>query len=159
MQPGSGIVLITGSSGLIGSAVTKRLAGEYARIIGLDLKEPKMAPPENFTYLNFDITSDDNVRQALETAAGFGPRVASVIHLAAFYDFSGAPNPCTRVSAVITSPPSPAMVSQKRPPPTRTRSSASIPSAVPARSRKGMAPPQSSAGALAFTAPPGRPSV
>jgi nucleoside-diphosphate-sugar epimerase len=92
MQPDSGIILITGSSGLIGSAITRRLADRHARIIGLDVKEPTTAPPDNFTYIPFDITSDEKVRQALQTAARMGSGIASVIHLAAFYDFSGEPN-------------------------------------------------------------------
>ena len=41
-----------------------------------------------------DITSDDALANACDQLrARYGTRIASVIHLAAFYDFSGEPNP------------------------------------------------------------------
>lgn len=40
-----------------------------------------------------DLTSDQSVRAALDRVrAGYGERIASVIHLAAYYDFSGEPS-------------------------------------------------------------------
>jgi nucleoside-diphosphate-sugar epimerase len=41
-----------------------------------------------------DLTSDDSVRAGLDRVRhGYGNRIASVIHLAAYYDFSGEPSP------------------------------------------------------------------
>ena len=40
-----------------------------------------------------DLTSNESVRSGLERVRqGYGERVASVIHLAAYYDFSGEPS-------------------------------------------------------------------
>ncbi len=41
-----------------------------------------------------DLTAEDRIRRALERVRyAYGPRLASVIHLAAYYDFSGEPSP------------------------------------------------------------------
>lgn len=83
-------LLVTGASGLIGSALTERLKDSY-QVIGLDLEES-----ENFEGIDFikcDLTSSESVSEAMsqvkEKTLG---RLASVIHLAAYYDFSGAPS-------------------------------------------------------------------
>ena len=44
--------------------------------------------------IDFDLSSDEAVRKALEEVRDrFDSRIASVIHLAAYYDVSGEPNP------------------------------------------------------------------
>jgi nucleoside-diphosphate-sugar epimerase len=86
------VVLITGSTGLIGSAVARRLASNFT-VIGLDTHPPdEVEPARERVYL--ELTSDDSVRTAFELVqAKYGSRIASVIHLAAHYDFSGEPSP------------------------------------------------------------------
>jgi nucleoside-diphosphate-sugar epimerase/osmotically-inducible protein OsmY len=84
-------VLVTGSSGLIGSAIVERLAGRY-HVVGFDVVPPK--PPAPVEFLKVDLTADASVAGSLEQVRQrHGDRTASVIHLAAFYDFSGEPSP------------------------------------------------------------------
>ena len=84
-------VLVTGSSGLIGAAVCRRLAPAY-RVVGLD-RPGAPYPPAAVECVDLDVTSDESVRQALaHVRRSCGDRVASVVHLAAYYDFSGAPS-------------------------------------------------------------------
>jgi nucleoside-diphosphate-sugar epimerase len=86
------IVVITGSTGLIGTAVARRLAPEFT-VIGLDTHPPANPDPGRERVF-LDLTSDDSVRTALELVhAKYGARIASFIHLAAHYDFSGEPSP------------------------------------------------------------------
>ena len=93
MKPGSGIIIVSGSSGRIGEAVIRRLAGRFEGIVGFDRKAPT-SPPPNCVHVPVEITSDDSVRDGLRTIRDHhGAQVASVIHLAAYYDFLGRPSP------------------------------------------------------------------
>lgn len=84
-------VLITGSSGFIGQRLMRKLAADY-RVVGLDLKEGEV--PEGARFVPIDLTSDDGVGKALTDIRGHeGPRIASVIHLAAYFDLSGEEDP------------------------------------------------------------------
>jgi nucleoside-diphosphate-sugar epimerase len=87
-----GIVLVTGATGFIGSAVIARLAKSY-RVIALD----RAGPPEPIMpaeAVDFDLSTDEGVAAALKTVRErYGERIASVIHLAAYYDITGEPNP------------------------------------------------------------------
>lgn len=86
------LVLVTGGSGFIGSAVGKRLSAHY-RVVTLDRPDPKAARPRD-NFVPIDLGDDESVRQALATIRQrYGSRIASVIHLAAYYDISGDPNP------------------------------------------------------------------
>ncbi|HKZ65679.1 MAG TPA: NAD(P)-dependent oxidoreductase [Chitinophagaceae bacterium] len=86
------VILVTGSSGLIGTRIIQRLAANY-RIVGLD-KEGNPYPPKEAECVNFDITDPGSIKAALERIRfGYGDKIASVIHLAAYYDFSGKPSP------------------------------------------------------------------
>lgn len=86
------IVIVTGSSGLIGTRIIRRLARNY-RIIGLD-REGNPYPPVEAECVCFDITAKESIKAAMERVAyGYGKKIASVIHLAAYYDFSGKPSP------------------------------------------------------------------
>lgn len=81
------VVLITGSEGRIGSAIRAALADAYT-VVGFE-RECKGAD-----CIDADITSDAALASALaQVRERYGNRIASVIHLAAFYDFSGAPDP------------------------------------------------------------------
>jgi nucleoside-diphosphate-sugar epimerase len=83
------VVLITGAAGAIGSALARALAPDY-RVVGLDL-ETGDGPLEIVTV---DLTSADSVELALrKVRARCGARFASVVHLAAYFDFSGKDHP------------------------------------------------------------------
>jgi nucleoside-diphosphate-sugar epimerase len=85
------IVVITGSSGLIGAATAERLR-ERCHVIGFD-QPGAPYPPANIECVDLDVTSDESVRNGLRhVRERHGSRIASVIHLAAYYDFSGAPS-------------------------------------------------------------------
>ncbi|OGR84232.1 MAG: nucleoside-diphosphate sugar epimerase [Elusimicrobia bacterium RIFCSPLOWO2_01_FULL_54_10] len=86
------VVVVTGSSGLIGTAVIGRLAERF-RIVALDREGPPHPPPTAESIAT-DMTSGESLKRALERLRhGYGNRIASVIHLAAYYDFSGKPSP------------------------------------------------------------------
>lgn len=86
------VILITGACGLIGGALTERLSAGN-RVVGFDiLDDPGDAPLAN--YYKVDLTSDEGTKEGVEKVRqSFGDRIASVIHLAAYYDFSGEPSP------------------------------------------------------------------
>ena len=93
------LILLTGCAGLIGAHVAEAAAAHY-RVIGLDVKQPAQTIAD-VDFLECDLTQDDSVAQALETVrARYGTQLASVIHLAAYYDFSGAPSPLYRTLTV-----------------------------------------------------------
>lgn len=86
------VVLVTGGSGLIGSRLIERLQDEY-QVIGLD-RSGNRYPPEKAEYIGFDITDEKSIAMALNRIKyAYGRKIASVIHLAAYYDFSGKPSP------------------------------------------------------------------
>jgi nucleoside-diphosphate-sugar epimerase len=83
------IVLITGAAGNLGTSTAMALRGDY-RVVGMDRDEADV----DFPLLRIDLTSDDSVELAFRKFRdAHGSRIASVIHLIAFFDFSGEPNP------------------------------------------------------------------
>lgn len=81
------LVLITGSQGRIGRAIAAALAGQYT-VVGLERSCQSEA------CLQADIASDEALAAACQALRErYGSRIASVIHLAAYYDFSGEPDP------------------------------------------------------------------
>lgn len=86
------VVVITGSSGLIGFSLIERLAHKY-RVVGLDRVGPPY-PPIQAECVNFDITDEKAIDSAMERIRyGYGSKIASVIHMAAFYDFGKKDSP------------------------------------------------------------------
>jgi nucleoside-diphosphate-sugar epimerase len=77
---------------LIGTAVVERFAGPFT-VVGFDLTRPPRLPPAA-DFVEVDLSSDASVEQGLALVRRrHGDRLASVIHLAAYYDFSGEPSP------------------------------------------------------------------
>jgi nucleoside-diphosphate-sugar epimerase len=87
------LVVVTGSTGFIGKRLVEALTDRY-RLVGLDRNRPPPRSPGGFKWLECDLTCDESVTAAFEhVRASFGERIASVLHLAAYYDFSGRPSP------------------------------------------------------------------
>ncbi|MEJ4089099.1 NAD(P)-dependent oxidoreductase [Galbibacter orientalis] len=85
------VILVTGSSGLIGFSLIQKLAKNY-RIVGLDRVGPPY-PPLEAECVNFDITNEESIAMAMERIRyGYGNKIAAVIHLAAFYSFKTKEN-------------------------------------------------------------------
>ena len=85
------VVLVTGSDGLIGRAVCADLLRDHT-VVGIDNDEAAANAP--FETILCDLTKDDDVVRALaRVRARHGDAIASLVHLAAYYDFSGAASP------------------------------------------------------------------
>ena len=86
---GKPIVLITGAAGSIGNALADELGGDFT-VVGLDVK----GKTADFPLIEVDLSDRESVAQALDTfAREFGRSIAAVIHLAAYFDFTGEDNP------------------------------------------------------------------
>ena len=86
------IVLITGAAGNIGTSLAEFLAGDY-RVVGLD----RPGSEADFPLVEADLADDGSVEGAVaEFRRRFGDRIASVVHLAAYFDFTGDENPLYR---------------------------------------------------------------
>lgn len=80
------LVIVTGSSGRIGANIVKRLGSDYS-IVGFELLKAIYAS-SNEELVPVDLSSDESVAQAFTHIKNFyGKRIASVIHLAAYYSF------------------------------------------------------------------------
>jgi nucleoside-diphosphate-sugar epimerase len=83
------IVLVTGAAGNLGRSVAAALGADY-RVVGMDRDEAEA----DFPLLRIDLASDDSVELAFRKfREAYGGRIASVIHLIAYFDFAGKPNP------------------------------------------------------------------
>jgi len=86
------VIIITGSGGFIGSALVNKLAGRFA-LIGFDRAVTRQ-PPAAAECVCIDLTSEQAIAAALKRVrTAYGERIASVIHLAAYFDLTGEPNP------------------------------------------------------------------
>ncbi|MDQ3937634.1 MAG: NAD-dependent epimerase/dehydratase family protein [Chloroflexota bacterium] len=85
-------VLITGAGGLIGQALIRRLSSDF-RLSATYRGDPP-ADTADVDWVQLDLTSESSVESALsELSERQGRELASVVHLAAYYDFSGQPSP------------------------------------------------------------------
>lgn len=81
-------IIITGSSGRIGDSASELLSREYP-IIALDVIPPKLKR-ENVYFYRVDLSSDENMHQVFgQIKQQWGTKISSVLHLAAYYNFSG----------------------------------------------------------------------
>src|SRR5688500_288289 len=78
------LVLITGASGRIGSKLIERLGADY-RVAAFDVR-----PAEGVDFYTADISKLEGLGEALAALKkDHGSAIAAVVHLAAFYDFTG----------------------------------------------------------------------
>ncbi len=81
------VVIVTGACGRIGTRVVQTLGTEF-RVVGFELLKAIYAS-ENEELVPVDLGSDESVHQAFMHIRHFyGSKIASVIHLAAYYSFS-----------------------------------------------------------------------
>ncbi len=82
------VVVITGSSGRIGTRLIERL-GDQFQPVGLDfIGITSSVPSMEFVYV--DLASDYSVECAFNRIRHvYGNRIASIVHLAAYYSFEG----------------------------------------------------------------------
>lgn len=84
-------IIVTGSTGFIGSALIDKFAGRFS-LIGLD-RATAHQPPPAAECICIDLTSEHAVAAGLQRVRmAYGGRIASVIHLAAYFDLTGEPN-------------------------------------------------------------------
>ena len=83
------LVLITGAGGNLGQTLAESLDVSY-RVVGLDRK----AQQTSFPVLQADFASAASIDLALHKLRdAFGTRIASVVHLVTYFDFSNADDP------------------------------------------------------------------
>jgi nucleoside-diphosphate-sugar epimerase len=81
------LVVITGSGGNIGTALRRKLKSDYL-VVGLDVDEGKN------TDIVADLTSADSLTLAFRKLQDrHGKKIAAVVHLAAYFDFTGVKSP------------------------------------------------------------------
>jgi nucleoside-diphosphate-sugar epimerase len=81
-------VIVTGSSGLIGSAFLAHVGERYTELC-LDSKGQPRVSPKTAHIIPCDLTSDESLHQALSEVRRRGHRqIVSVLHLAAYYSFA-----------------------------------------------------------------------
>lgn len=86
------LIVMTGAAGNLGRSIAAALLDRY-RVVGID----KAAEPADFPILKADLTSDASTQEALEEIrGGHGARIASMLHLAAYFDFTGEEHPLYR---------------------------------------------------------------
>ncbi|ADR22064.1 UDP-glucose 4-epimerase [Marivirga tractuosa] len=91
MKDKTDVVIVTGSSGMIGSSVIHKLAEKY-HVVGFD-KDGYPFPPVEAECVCVDLTSDERMEFAFKRIRyAYGNKIAAVVHLAAYYDFLGEPS-------------------------------------------------------------------
>ena len=83
------LVLVTGAAGNLGQTLAQSLGDSY-QVVGLDRK-PQQTP---FPILQADFATAASIELALHKLRdAYGSRIASVVHLVAYFDFSNADDP------------------------------------------------------------------
>ena len=81
------VMLITGAGGRIGTACIHRFKDKY-HVIGFDRHEAEKI--EGMEHMTMDVSTDASVNRALDKVKEkYGNKIGPVIHLAAYYSFSG----------------------------------------------------------------------
>ncbi|TWU01395.1 NAD-dependent epimerase/dehydratase family protein [Neorhodopirellula pilleata] len=92
-QPDRPAIIVTGSTGLLGYPVCIKLADAGYQVFGFD-RVGLPEPPKHHAYvrdIECDLTDSVSVRAAVDQVHQLtGGKLASVVHMAAYYDFSGA---------------------------------------------------------------------
>lgn len=89
------LVIITGAAGNIGRALASALRKKY-RIVGLDRSASQHNSSEKFVdaLYSIDFSSADSVKSAFtKIARNESQTIAAVVHLAAYFDFTGEESP------------------------------------------------------------------
>ncbi|NCC21879.1 MAG: NAD-dependent epimerase/dehydratase family protein [Alphaproteobacteria bacterium] len=83
------LVIVTGASGNIGKALCRSLEGDYL-VVGMDIRQVEGVDAS----IECDLTWEESVRNAFaQVRSHFGGTVAAVVHLAAYFDFTGEEHP------------------------------------------------------------------
>jgi nucleoside-diphosphate-sugar epimerase len=90
---GKELVVVTGACGRIGTAVVRRLGDKY-QIVGLELHKASYGCPVE-ELVPTDLSSDESVMQSFQHIKDFYKtnKIATVIHLAAYYSFTEKTSP------------------------------------------------------------------
>ena len=81
------VVLITGCSGRIGFRAAERFVEKY-QVVGFDVLLVGKFP--GVELISVDMSSDESVKEGMEyVLKKYGKKLAAVIHLAAYYNFTG----------------------------------------------------------------------
>lgn len=81
------VIIITGCSGRIGFKLAERFAEKY-QVVGFDIFLTGHLPGVEF--INVDVSSDESVIEGMDyVRKKYGNKIASVVHLAAYYSFTG----------------------------------------------------------------------
>ena len=81
-------MLVTGATGNLGQSICTGLEGDYT-VVGLD----RDRAPNERRVIEMDITSEISIREALAAIRrDLGSRIAAIVHLIAYFDFSGEPD-------------------------------------------------------------------
>ncbi len=88
----SGVIVVSGSSGLIGTSIINELSKKYL-VVGLD-NVGFPFPPVEAECVCIDINSDQSIERAFARIRyAYGDRIISFIHLAAYYSFNTKSSP------------------------------------------------------------------
>ena len=76
-------ILVTGAYGGMGRATVKALCGQGWRVFALDRKVDE--PEENIIPIQVDITSEQDIKSALETVRSYTDSLEAILHFAGIY--------------------------------------------------------------------------
>lgn len=82
------VVIITGAAGNIGNSLIEALKRRY-RVVSLDRAE---APAADFSFI-CDLTAQESIDSAFRKIRSLTATIAAVVHLAAYFDFTGEESP------------------------------------------------------------------